>query len=204
MLAAGLGGIFLARDCTGRALLDLLGHPTVALLLGVLVSFFTFGRGTGIPRDRILKLSEESLGPIALMLLVVGAGGGFSRVLIESGVGKAMAELAKAWHLAPIPMGFAAACLIRVATGSATVAITTAAGLAAPLADAVPGTNRELLLLAMGAGSLILSHVNDGGFWFVKECLGLTVTETLKTWTVLETVLSLAAFGMVLLLSRFV
>lgn len=202
MLASGAADMFLPAGSKTRIVLAFLGHPTVALLLGVLVSFRTFGSALGFSREKVLKMSEDSLGTVALMLLVVGAGGGFSRVLIESGVGAAVESLAKVWQLAPIPMGYAAACLIRIATGSATVAITTAAGLVAPLANATPGTDRELLLLAMGAGSLILSHVNDGGFWFVKESLKLTVPETFKTWTVLETLISVIAFGMVLLLDR--
>lgn len=200
MLASGVADMFLAAESKPRAVLAFVGHPTVALLLGVLVSFRTFGSALGVSREKILKMSEDSLGSVALMLLVVGAGGGFSRVLIESGVGAAVESLARAWQLSPIPMGYAAACLIRIATGSATVAITTAAGLVAPLASATPGTDRELLLLAMGAGSLILSHVNDGGFWFVKESLKLTVAETFKTWTVLETLLSLIGFAVVLML----
>src|SRR5262249_27225090 len=148
----------------------------------------------------LLKWSEASLAPVAIILLVVGAGAGFSRVLIESGVGKAVAEIAIRWSLPAIPMGFALAMLIRVATGSATVAITTCAGLLKPIVDARPGTNLELLVLAMGSGSVLFSHVNDGGFWLVKEYLHLTVPEALRTWTVLETVLGIVAFGCVLLL----
>jgi len=94
--------------------------------------------------------------------------------------------------------------LLRVAVGSATVAITTAASLVAPVAAAVPGTSRELLVVALGAGSLIASHVNDGGFWLVKEYLGLSVGDTLRTWTVIETILSVVALLVVLLLSTFI
>jgi H+/gluconate symporter-like permease len=180
--------------------LALLGHPIPALLVGVGFAAFTLARGAQLSSERILKLSEDSLTPVAMILLVVGAGAGFSRVLIESGAGKAVADIATHWNLSAVPMGFALAALIRVATGSATVAITTSAGLVKPIADAQPGTNLELLVLAMGSGSLLLSHVNDGGFWLVKEYLHLTVPETLRTWTVLETVLAFVAFACVLLL----
>ena len=121
------------------------------------------------------------------MLLVVGAGGGFGRVLDAAGVGQAMA--ASAARPAALAAGarLGRGRAVAVAVGSATVAITTAASLMAPVAAAVPGTNRELLVVALGAGSLIASHVNDGGFWLVKEYLSLSVAETLRTWTVLET-----------------
>ena len=198
MTATTLADIFLAREHPAYSFLSFIGHPVIALLIGVLFAWLTIARSFG--RDSIQKLSEESLGPIASILLVVGAGAGFSRVLIESGVGKAVAELATHWSLPALPMGFLLASLIRVATGSATVAITTCAGLIKPIADAQPGTNLELLVLAMGAGSLILSHVNDGGFWLVKGYLNLTVPQALRTWTVLETILALIGFACVLLL----
>ena len=198
MTATTIANVFLTKEHPAQNALALIGHPVVALLIGVLFAWITIARDFG--RAAILKFSEDSLGPIAIILLVVAAGAGFSRVLIESGVGKAVAELATRWSLPAIPMGFVLASLIRVATGSATVAITTCAGLIKPIADAQPGTNLELLVLAMGAGSLILSHVNDGGFWLVKGYLNLSVPQALRTWTVLETILALVGFACVLLL----
>lgn len=192
--------IVLAPESVWRSRIAFLGDPVVALLCGVLFSFYSFGAALGWNRQDLLRFSEECLGPVAIVLLIVGAGGGFSRVLIESGVGEAVSRIATAWEIRPLWLAYGAACLIRVATGSATVAITTAAALVKPVADASPGTNLELVVLAMGAGSLILSHVNDGGFWLVKEYLNLTVTETLKTWTAMETILSLVSFALVLLL----
>ena len=182
---------------------DFIGHPLIALLVAVLFSFWSFGFARGFRREQIAKFSEECLGPIASVLLVVGAGGGFSKVLIYSGVGDAVAGLVKAAPVSPLILGWLVAALIRVATGSATVAISTAAGILAPVAASTPGLNLELLVLAMGAGSLILSHVNDGGFWLVKEYLNLSVTETLRTWTVMETVISVAALALVLVLNLF-
>lgn len=176
---------------------ELLGHPIAALLIGVWLA----ARPAKFTRDKLLKVTEDSLGPVAVVLLVIGAGAGFSRVLIETGAGKAVADLAMAWSLPVLPLGFVLASLIRVATGSATVAITTCAGLIKPLADATPGTDRELLVLAMGAGSLILSHVNDGGFWLVKSALNMSVPQALKTWTVLETIIAVAAFAAIMVLS---
>ncbi len=201
MAASSVSDVFLDWNNQLRPVFSLLGHPVSALLAGLFFAGFTLARRFSGPQ--LLKMSESSVGPIAIVLLVIGAGAGFSRVLIESGVGKAVAEIATRWSLPAVPMGFALAALIRVATGSATVAITTGAGLVKPIADAQPGTNLELLVLAMGAGSLLLSHVNDGGFWLVKEYLNLSVPEALRTWTVLETVLALISFGCVLLLDLF-
>ena len=198
MTGTTFADVAVPKDHPLRGPLALIGHPITALLIGVLFAWLTIARSFG--RANILKFSEDSLGPIAVIILVIGAGAGFSRVLIESGVGKAVAGIATQWNLPVLPMGFVLASVIRVATGSATVAITTCAGLIKPIADAQPGTNLELLVLAMGAGSLILSHVNDGGFWLVKGYLNLSVPQALRTWTVLETILALVGFACVLLL----
>lgn len=200
MLVGTVAEIAFDAESRWRTRVAFLADPVVALLIGVLFSFYSFGAALGLDRQALLKFSEDCLGPVAIILLIVGAGGGFSRVLIESGVGEAVSRIATAWEIRPLWLAYGAACLIRVATGSATVAITTAAALVKPVADAYPGTNLELVVLAMGAGSLILSHVNDGGFWLVKEYLNLSVPETLKTWTVMETLLSVVSFGLVLLL----
>jgi GntP family gluconate:H+ symporter len=201
MLLATAGRLVLPEGHWLRQGTDFVGNPSVAMLVAVLFSFYSFGFGRGFNRDQLSKFSNDCLAPVALMLLVVGAGGGFSKVLSECGVGKAIAELARGANLSPLLLGWLVAALIRVATGSATVAITMAAGIVAPLAAGTPGVNLELLIIAMGAGSLILSHVNDGGFWFVKEYFNLTVPQTLKTWTVMETIISVVALILTLLLN---
>ena len=117
--------------------------------------------------------------PVASLLLVVGAGGGFGRVLDVAGVGAAIQGVASGLQLSPLLLGWVIAALLRIAVGSATVAIVTAAGIMAPVAAAVPGTNVELLVVALGAGSIVASHVNDGGFWLVKEYFNLSVVQTL-------------------------
>jgi GntP family gluconate:H+ symporter len=178
-----------------------LGNPLVAMLLGALLSLWSLASHHGFDRRQLASLCEECLAPIASVLLVVGAGGGFSKVLIDSGVGIAVARQATASNISPLLLGWLLSAFIRIATGSATVAITTAAGLLAPIAAAAPALHRELLIVAMGAGSLVLSHVNDGGFWLVKQYLNLTLTETLKTWTLLESAISFVALSLVLLLN---
>src|SRR5207237_2365846 len=120
---------------------------------------------------------------------------------VRSGVGGAVADMAIGSHASPLILAWIVAALIRVATGSATVAMTTAAGIVAPIAMATPGTSAELLVLATGAGSLILSHVNDAGFWLIKEFFNMTVQQTLKTWTVAETIIGVAGLAFTLLLS---
>src|SRR5437867_801138 len=204
MLLATVADLTLRKEHALRQGADLIGHPAVAMLSAVLFSFYSFGFARGFSRDAMSKFANDCLAPVAAMLLVVGAGGGFSRVLDQSSGGKAIAELAGGAHLSPLLLGWFVAALIRVATGSATVAITMAAGIMAPIAAGTPGVHLELLILAMGAGSTILSHVNDGGFWFVKEFFNLTVPQTLKTWTVMETLISVVALGLVLVLDRII
>ena len=183
-----------------RAALHFVGHPIVALLLALLFSFWSLGRARRFTREQILKFCNDCLGPTATILLVIGAGGGFNAVLVQSGVGRVIADVATGSHVSPLLLAWIVAALIRVATGSATVAMTTAAGIVAPLAATIPGTSAELLVLATGAGSLVLSHVNDAGFWLIKEFFNMTVQQTLKTWTVAETIIGVAGLGFTLLL----
>lgn len=176
------------------------GTPAVALLGGVLVATYVLGTRRGLGGAHLLGVAERSLFPVASVLLVVGAGGGFGRVLDHAGIGNAITGAVSSLSLSPLVFGWLVAALLRIAVGSATVAITTAAAIVAPLLTTAPDTNRELLVVALGAGSLIASHVNDGGFWLVKEYLGLDVPTTLKTWTVMETIISVVALGVVLAL----
>ncbi|ABY45837.1 gluconate permease GntP [Bacillus mycoides] len=180
------------------------GSPVIALLISCFAAFYLLGIKQGINKKMIKKLTDESLLPVGSIILIIGAGGGFKQILIESGVGTAIAQMAEHISLSPIVLAFMVAGLIRIATGSATVALTTAAGIVSPVIQHMSGVNLELLVIATGAGSLMFSHVNDAGFWLVKEYLGLTVKETFKTWTVLETLLSFIAFGFALLLNMFV
>ncbi len=184
-----------------RSALHFVGHPIVALLLALLFSFWSLGRPRHFTREQVRKFCNDCLAPTATILLVIGAGGGFNQVLVQSGVGGAIAKMAIGSHASPLILAWIVAALIRVATGSSTVAMTAAAGIVAPIALATPGTNAELLVLATGAGALVLSHVNDAGFWLIKEFFNMTVPQTLKTWTVAETIIGVAGLGFTLLLS---
>jgi GntP family gluconate:H+ symporter len=201
MLLASAGDVFLDETSTARATLRFIGHPIVALLLALLFSFWSLSRARNFTKEEVLKFCNDCLGPTATILLVIGAGGGFNAVLVQSGVGGAIATMATGTNASPLLLAWIVAALIRVATGSATVAMTTAAGIVAPIALATPGTNAELLVLATGAGSLVLSHVNDAGFWLIKEFFNMTVPQTLKTWTVAETIIGVAGLGFTMLLS---
>jgi gluconate transporter len=181
-----------------------IGSPVIALLISCFAAFYLLGMRQGMKKDMIKRLVEESLLPVGSIILIIGAGGGFKQILIDSGVGTSIAQMSEQLSLSPIVLAFMVAGLIRIATGSATVALTTAAGIVSPIIVHMSGVNLELLVIATGAGSLMFSHVNDAGFWLVKEYLGLTVKETFKTWTVLETLLSFIAFGGVLLFDVFI
>ena len=200
MLFATAADILLPAGDTIRHYADFLGSPLVAMTVSVVFALWSFGVARGFDGKTLLRFSNECLGPVAVILLVVGAGGGFNRVLVTAGVGDAIASFVEGMRISPLLLGWVFAALIRLATGSATVAVTTAAGLMAPVIAHTPGVNLELLIITMGAGSLVLSHVNDGGFWLVKEFLGMTVTQTLRTWTVIETVISVVALLLALLL----
>jgi len=199
MLLGNWADLVTAAGGLPNGLLRLAGTPVVALLVALLVSFGTLARR--FARETILRYTNECLGPVAAVILVVGAGAGFGRVLTDGGVSAAVVALATRARVPPLLLGWLIAALIRVATGSATVAMTTACGIAAPIAMRTAGVSPELMVLATGAGSLVLSHVNDGGFWLVKEYFGLSVSETLRTWTVCETLISVAALALTALLA---
>jgi GntP family gluconate:H+ symporter len=204
MLMASAADILLEPSSPVRRGLAFSGGPIVALLIALLFSFWSLGYRRRFTRDQILKFAGDCLAPTAAILLIIGAGGGFNRVLLDSGVGQAIADAAVGSHTSPLLLAWVIAALIRVATGSATVAMTTAAGIVAPVAAATPGASPELLVLATGAGSLVLSHVNDSGFWLIKEFFNMTVAQTLKTWTMAETIIGIAGLGFTLLLSLLV
>lgn len=179
--------LFEDKEHTLRKITAVIGNPTLALGMSVIFAGIAFR----FTRSESLKIGEKAITAVGMTLLVVGAGGGFKGVLEASGAARAIGEMATAAHLPPLVFGWVCAALVRVATGSATVAITTASGLVAPLVLSTPGVNPELVVVGIGCGSLFLSHLNDAGFWIVKETLGLSVSQTLRTWTVTETLVGI-------------
>jgi GntP family gluconate:H+ symporter len=201
MLMKTVADILLPEETALRHLIDFVGNPIAALLAALLLALYTFGLARGFSREQLLKFLDQSLAPTAAIVLIIGAGGGFKQMLVNSGVGNAIGQLAVQAQISPLLLAWFVAGLIRVATGSATVATITGAGIVAPLAAMTPGVSRELLVLATGAGSLIFSHVNDAGFWMVKEYFNMSIGQTFKTWSAMETIISVTAIVIIMLLS---
>lgn len=181
--------------------LTFLGNDDIALLIGAVFSFISLGQMRGFSRETILRFSNESLAPTAMITLLVGAGGGFGRILQDSGVSQAVIAVAMHSHISLLILAWLLAALMRLATGSSTVAMTTAAGIVAPVALHSPMVSPELLAIATGGGSLIFSHVNDGGFWLVKEYFNMSVIDTIKTWSICETIISVVTLGLTVAIS---
>lgn len=204
-----LGGTFGNVFAPPGALRDTLiffGNPGIALTVAVLLAMWMLGIRQGMTAEEIGELTGSSLKPIGMILLVVGAGAFFGAVLAATGVGQAVAGTLSAAGLPIIVSAYVIACGMRIAQGSATVAIVTTGGILAPVLTTGEYTQPQLALIVMAisAGSIIASHVNDGGFWIISKYFNMTVKQTLQTWTVLETVLSVVGFAMASLLFTFI
>ncbi|WP_077302733.1 gluconate:H+ symporter [Virgibacillus pantothenticus] len=198
-----LQDIWKLSDNTLFDIIQLIGEPTTALLISVLIAVYTMGIARHIPMKQVMASAEDSIRSIGMMLLIIGGGGVFKQVLIDGGVGDAVANIFSDSSISPILLAWMIAAVLRIALGSATVAALTTAGLVIPLMQG-SDVNLALMVLSTGAGSLIASHVNDAGFWMFKEFFGLTMKETFSTWTLLETIISIIGLGFILLLSIFV
>lgn len=202
MLGKSLADIFIHNKKSGLLhALDFIGAPLMALLITALVALFTQGSASGMKLQQISDTVGKSLPPIAGILLIVAAGGGFKQVLVDTGVGKMLGSLVHGNAAMAIVVSYLIAVLIRLATGSATVATITAAGIALPFAAGMTPLHASLLVLAIGCGSVFFSHVNDAGFWLVKEYFGTSLKQTILTWSLMETVLSVTGGAIVLVLS---
>ncbi len=202
MLAKALADIVIDNpDDDLQKALDVIGNPFIALLVGVLVAMVTFGVRVGMSRAVLSDTVSAALPPIAGILLIVAAGGGFKQVLVDSGIGTLLADWARDANVSVLLLAWVLAVLIRLATGSATIATITASSLIVDLVSGMSTSEVSLVVLAVGAGSLFFSHVNDAGFWLVNQYFGLTVGQTIKTWSLMETVLSTSGLVFVLLLS---
>jgi GntP family gluconate:H+ symporter len=199
MMGKALADIFVDDETDPlRRTLDVLGTPLIALSIAVVVAMFTLGGGSGMGRDGVSKSLESSLPGVAGILLIVAAGGGFKQSLVDTGIGTIVAERVADSNISVLVLAWFVAVLIRLATGSATVATVTASGLLAPLTEQLSSGEVSLMVLAIGAGSVFFSHVNDAGFWLVKEYFGMSVGQTLKTWSAMETLLSVCGLVFVM------
>ncbi|MEW1751176.1 GntP family permease [Streptomyces angustmyceticus] len=205
ILLATFSSIALAPS-TGRSVIEFFGHPFVALTLALLMSYYLLGIRRGWSRKSLETVSTASLKPVGNIILVVGAGGIFGAVLKGSGVATALSDTFHNVGLPVIVLAYLLSLVLRVAQGSATVAIVTTAGIVVPLVEGqgMSQAHLALIIMAISAGSIFASHVNDGGFWMVSKYFGITERDTLKSWTVLESVLSVAGFAVAALVSLVV
>jgi len=183
-------------------LIKLLGHPFVALIIANIVAWYFLGIRKGFTKQQLLDISTKSLYPAGVIILLTGAGGAFKQILIDTGAGKMIAEALSGDFFPPVVFGFVVAAIVRILQGSATVAMITAAGITAPLLGLTDTSAPQLavLVIAIASGATIFSHVNDSGFWLVKQYLGLTEKETFRSWTVMTTLIALVGLIVALLL----
>ncbi len=196
---AVVAGYVLPKESILYTILQFIGDSVIALLITVLLAMYFLGSVVGITIAQMMKLLSESIAGIAMILLIITAGGVFKQVLVDSGTGDYIAGFSSQWNMPPLLFAWVITALLRVMIGSATVAGITAAGVVAPLI-ATTGVSPELMVLAVGAGSVFGSHINDSGFWMFKEFFQLSLPQTLRSWTVMETLISIIGLGGVLVL----
>ena len=182
----------------GEVVLGFFGHPFSALIVTTLLTMVFFGFQRGLDRNQVTKMATDSLMPIGTLLVIMGGGGAFKQVIVDSGVGQYAGKLLASSPISPLIVAYLVSAAMRAAQGSATVAIITAAGIVAPLVKSIPGYTPEMIVLALCAGGTCLSHVNDAGFWIVNEYFGMTVPQTLQSWTAMKVITSITGIAIIL------
>jgi GntP family gluconate:H+ symporter len=200
MLGSTLAKVAMAPDSVLAVTLKFLGEPLIALGLAVIAAVICLGWSIGMARDQVGGVLRKSLAPIAVLLLTIGAGGGLKETLLQAGISDTIGKVATGAHLSYLLLAWLIAVALRQATGSATVATTTTAGILAPMMAGLAATQSSLVALAIGAGSVFFCHVNDAGFWMVREYFGLELKQTLWVWSVLQTIVSVVGLLGTLLL----
>jgi gluconate:H+ symporter, GntP family len=198
ILSQTFGSLLITDESSDvRRVLDFIGAPLMALLVAVLVSFYVLGVRRGWSKEHLATVAENALKPVGMILLVVGAGAAFGQVLVESGVGQVLSANLSDTGLPLIVLAFVIALALRIAQGSATVAIVATTGVIGPLVKtaALSQPRLALIVVALGAGATAASHINDAGFWLVSRLFGISEKDTLKSWTVMETIMGFTAFG---------
>lgn len=203
MMFSTIAKMMLSAESLVRQVSEFIGDPVMALLIALIIGFFVFGINRGKSMYEIGKTSEAAIGGIAMIVFIIGGGGAFKQVLIDSGVGNYIVGIVQGTNISPIFLAWLIASLMRIAQGSATVAAITAAGIMLPIMQAT-NANPALMVLATGAGSLIFPHVNDTGFWMFKEFFNLSVAETFASFTVMDTIVSVVGVVGALLLNMVV
>jgi gluconate transporter len=199
-----IGGVALIKSITSadNNFLRFMGEPLVALFISLLLASYFLGIKRGQSRSEIAAVLVQAVSGVAMIILITGSGGAFKQVLVNSGVSQYITSLARGLSLSPLFLAWLIAAMLRVSIGSATVAALTAAGIVAPMA--MQGVSAELMVLAVGSGSLMFSHVNDTGFWMFKEYFNLSVPQTLASWSVMETIISISGIIGVLTINSFI
>ncbi len=194
------------EDALWLQIIQFTGHPFIALLLATMLAAYFLGVRHGFTSRQLQQVANRSLAPAGLIILVTGAGGVFKQILVDSGVGEALARSISDYNMAPVVLAYILAVIIRLTQGSATVAMITAAGMVAPVIPYfhVGDMGKALIVLSIAAGSTFLSHVNDSGFWLVGKYLYMSEKETLRSWSVMETIISVVGFILVFILSFFI
>lgn len=198
-------GVWLGEEHTVSEWMSFIGHPFTALLISVLLAFYFLGTKLGFTREEVQRVATKSMEPVGMIILLTGAGGVFGRVLVTTGVGEVLVDIMTDTNLPVVLFAFLVATVIRVSQGSATVAMVTAAGLIAPIIEIGGYSPAHIgtIAIAIACGATVLSHVNDSGFWLVKEFMGMTEKETLKSWTIMETIIGVVGLIVVLVISWF-
>jgi Gnt-I system high-affinity gluconate transporter len=200
---ATIMGMILPAESQVLKIMGFVGDPVIAMLISVLVAIYTLGLARGKKMKEVMDSVGNSIAGITMVLLIIAGAGALKQVLVDSGVSEYIADLLRGSTLSPLFLAWLIATILRVCVGSATVAGLTAAGIVAPLVG-TPGVNAELMVLAIGSGSLMLSHVNDGGFWLFKEYFSLSVKDTLRSWTIMETTVGVMGLIGVLILNALI
>jgi gluconate:H+ symporter, GntP family len=200
MLGRTVAKLALNKESLAYDVLDFVGEPLIALALTVLFAIVMLGWSRGMARDRVGGILRKSLPPIAALLLTIGAGGGLKQMLVNAGISATICKIAVGSHMPLILLAWLIAVALRQATGSATVATTTTAGIVAPVVGGLSASHNSLMALAIGAGSVFFCHVNDAGFWMVREYFGLKLKQTVAVWSVLQTIVSVVGLVLTLVL----
>ena len=205
ILSNTASNVWLGDEHVASQWMSFIGHPFSALMISILMAFYFLGTKLGFTREEVQRVATKSMEPVGMIILLTGAGGVFGRVLVATGVGEVLVDVMSSTNLPVVLFAFIVATVIRVAQGSATVAMVTAAGLIAPIIE-MGGYSPPLIgtiVIAIACGATVLSHVNDSGFWLVKEYMGLTEKQTLKSWTIMETIIGVTGVTIVLIISLF-
>src|SRR5690606_18714964 len=185
-----------------KMILNLIGHPFSALIIANLIAWYVLGIRLGFTKEELLDITAKSMGPAGLIILITGAGGVFKQVLVDTGTGEMIAKSLADVGFPVLVFAYMVSLLIRVIQGSATVAMITAASLVSPLiVDVADSFELACIVISIAAGATFMSHVNDSGYWLVKELLGITEKETFKSWTIMTGILSLSGFLLVLIIN---